>query len=191
MQLSGSVRVLDKTSGNLCFRTGEPPMNSRNSDSIRIPNALAVFSFAMLSLIALGCEKRAEAKVPVAKITVIEEGPFSVVAEFSKKSPAEGVIFAQAITVTHQDKLQISSVQGAVFYDSDQSGSLDRDKDGVILTFDDTTMELAQELTISPGVVHAGPGIGPLRLECEIEVVSKNGVRTRLPLSADLSPIFK
>ncbi len=78
-----------------------------------------------------------------------------------------------------------------MFYDTDQSGSLDRDKDGIILTFEEATEQLTQELSISPGVVHAGPGIGQLRLECKVEVVSDDGERSWIPLSVDLSPIFK
>jgi hypothetical protein len=166
-------------------------MNARDSDSFRLPNAMAAFSCKMLICLFLGCGHGADTKGPIRKITIVDHRPFTVVAEISKKSPAEGAIFTKGITVVHQDKLQISSAQGVVFYDNDQSGSLERDKDGIILTFDEATVELNKELSISPGVVHTGPGIGPLRLECKVEVVSDNGDRKWIPLSVDLSPIFK
>ena len=145
-----------------------------------------------MTLICLldGCAYIAGVEDDVTEITIVDNGPFTVVAEIAEEANAEGTRFIKKITIEHQDKLQIASVQGVLFYDTDQSGSLDREKDGIILTFDDSTEQLSKELSLSPGFVHSGPGIGPLRLDGKVEVADESGERKWMPLSFDLSRIF-
>ncbi len=65
-------------------------MNARVLDTLRLPNAWAVLSITMLVGLLLGCGRDAESEVPIRKIFIVDQEPFTVVAEVSRSRLVRG-----------------------------------------------------------------------------------------------------
>ena len=160
---------------------------------IRLSFALLIALVALPLCLVIGCNPPVEHEDAgaVRELTIVADGPLKVIAEVSNSVPAKGAVFTNWIRVVPQGDSQIGTVEVVMFYDHDKSETFDTERDGVVLSFSDSTADQADDFSFSPGFVHAGPGIGPLRIACAVEVVSAEGERNSFTLNADLSAIFE
>ena len=126
----------------------------------------------------------------VQDVPIVNVGPLNVVARQCKPGAVIGTVSTDGIAIIANENSQIGSISGAIFYDHDRNGEFDMPIDGLILKVDKSIEALSSEAVFNPGVVHSGPGIGPLRMDCTVDTVVRGDEKETVHIKADLSPIF-
>lgn len=163
--------------------------NLANNRVWKLVSATVLLSVIVVSLVYL---LMVNSQSMISKdVQVHQTGPIKVVAKKCRRvADSGGAVATDGIAIVADDKTQIGPLTFRLFYDHDNNGKFNSSVDGVILVVEDESKSLSSEALFYEGIIHSGPGIGPVRIESELVAVNSENEKNTVRIAADLTTVF-